>query len=197
MAKIPLTAVPSAPETVRPLLTELPTPDVTYAQPAAPANIKYPAPISVPPVSARMQETTNFEGHIAGLQQREMNAPFGALFAANTAIGQNLMSAGAKIGSEAMDMGFALMKSKDQADISRANNLIQGARGRLQEGHRRQQYPVAPSAVGALGVQMEFRKLTQDIKSIGMSAYSADRVVPKVQSFQSQTRTALLHEGNK
>ena len=88
MAKIPLTAVPQAPGTVRPLLTEMPTPDVTYAQPAQTAKIQYPDQINVSPVSGRMEQTTDFEKHIKGLQQREMDAPYGKLFAANTAIGQ-------------------------------------------------------------------------------------------------------------
>ena len=97
MAKIPLMGVPQAPGTVKPLLTQLPTPNVTYAEGAQTLRGVDYGQIRVPEVSAQMKATTDFEKHIGGLQQREMNAPYDDLFRANTAIGQSLMSVGNEI----------------------------------------------------------------------------------------------------
>ena len=195
MAKIPLTAVPGAPETVRPLLTELPTPNVTYAQPAETAKIQYPGPISVSPVQAKMQETTNFEGHIRGLQQREMNAPHGALFAANTAIGQSLMSVGQEIGQAGVSIGFALQQSKDQGDVSRGNNLWTGIEAAFAEDVAKNNI-TSPHQQLALFESKYVPMLKDGVSKIGMSAYSADRVMPRIQANLSKARADLLNKGN-
>lgn len=195
MAKIPLANVPQAPETVRPLLTELPTPNVTYAEPAQTARIQYPGPINVSPVSARMQETTDYEKHIRGLQQREMDAPYEKLFAANSAIGQNLMNAGQQIGGQLMSMGYQLQQSKDQADISRAKSLWTKAEAGFAEEIAEKNI-TNPHQQLALWESKWGPQYMDGVKAIGMSAYTTDRVMPEVQANFSKTRTALLNEGN-
>ena len=195
MAKIPLANVPQAPGTVRPLLTELPTPKVTYAEPAQTARIQYPGPINVSPVSARMQETTDYEKHIRGLQQREMDAPFEKLAAANMAIGQNLMNAGQQIGGQIMSMGYQLQQSKDQADISRAKSLWTKAEAGFAEEIAEKNI-TNPHQQLALWESKWGPQYMDGVKAIGMSAYTTDRVMPEVQANFSKTRTNLLNEGN-
>ena len=170
MAKIPIISVPEAPMA-----------DASLA----------PAPMVKPPTE-RYQEATNFEKHIPGLMQKELDPrPFQARAAAQMGIGKTLV----RTGSEFIDLSFAMQRSKDSSDISRVKLLNANVLEQFNEKVAANNIPLSQQAALWQG---EFEpKIDDHIAQLRPSGGVLDRIALENDTFKRGTRANIWDRANK
>jgi len=146
--------------------------------------------------NARYQEATNFERHIPGLMQPELNAaPYRALSAAQMDVGQSIAGAGQQVGSSVASLMTAMQESKDAGDKSRASINFRTVEAAYEQELAEKQTPISERL--ALWDSKYAPMAQQGIAALKMSPRVAEVVGPELALFNQKMRTGIINSANK